>query len=291
MGLFDTQVEDWYNLMPEEVEHKIKAGNQKFDFENGDYANEQDLKEIFEFVQLLIFDRRLENMVLTLNSIKPHIERAVNQNPDNDNFLEYLIEWNILAMRFVLPDKKYLAELPFYVEIKHLTADKDGIFRAKELQTRLNILNYYKTWREGGGNPECLSNEDAEVINDILENTETLISEQVAHWKENGNITPALIVLRGLYRFYQLQEKPNEAIKILKEILEILPLHTAFTPTDTADVNAEIGMIFYRYKKFATAIPYLEKACQTYEEAGEDYEMHFAQVESFLTECRQKAQA
>jgi|GEM_PF-2767421 len=291
MGLFDTQVEDWYNLMPEEVEQKIKAGNQKFDFENGDYANEQDLKEIFEFVQLLIFDRRLENMVLTLNSIKPHIERAVNQNPDNDNFLEYLVEWNILAMRFVLPDKKHLAELPFYVEIKHLTTEKDGIFRAKELQTRLNILNYYKTWSEGGGNPERLSDEDTEIINDILENTETLISEQVAHWKENGNIAPALIVLRGLYRFYQLQEKPNEAIKILKEILEILPLHNAFTPTDTADVNAEIGMIFYRYKKFATAIPYLEKACQTYDEAGEEYEMHFAQVESFLTECRQKAQA
>lgn len=288
MGLFDTQVEDWYNLMPEEVEQKIKAGNQKFDFDNGDYANEQDLKEIFEFVQLLIFDRRLENMVLTLNSIKPHIERAVSQNPENDNMLEYLVEWNILAMRFVLPDKKHLAELPFYMEIKHLTEDKDGIFRAKELQTRLNILNYYKTWSEGGGNPERLSEEENVTIQDLLENTETQIEEHVTRWEESGDIASTLMVLRALFRYYQLQEKPNEAIKTLKEILEILPKHPEFTPTDTADVNAEIGMIFYRYKKYGTAIPYLEKACQTYEEAGEDYEMHFAQVESFLAECRQK---
>lgn len=290
---FDHMVKEWENFTTQEIKNLIKEKESELDLDNKVFVTEEEIHSLFGYLQLLIYDRRLEPMIIALQKTKPHILSACGQNPENENLLLYLIEWYSLAMRFILPETEKVAEYRYYVELKDICKNKGDQFILKGLIADISLLNYYLNWQKAGGVDENLPEDQLETIQYLLTNWEANLIDQVNKWLEFGaddpqNYSRILNLRRSQYRYYLVSKKPNEAIAILKEMLELAPKIPEFIETDSADIFIEIALIFFGFKKYKTSKMYFEKAHLIYSKSGSEYELLAAQAESYIGECQKK---
>ena len=151
-------------LQPEEIDARIAELEESFDFESGDYSNVSDLRRLFSYIRHLIYVREFEDAALILDKARTYLQSALDVEPDHDVLLNMWIDWNELAMRFVLPEPDQFAEYPFYEDIRSTCANRDNSFVMRDLQNQLTLLVHYKNWLEAGGSAENLDSDVREEI-------------------------------------------------------------------------------------------------------------------------------
>lgn len=272
-------------LEPEEIDDRILEFRQTIDFEKNEYRSLEELGRLFDFMRHLIYVREFEDAADALHKTRRHLEAALEDKPGDPDLLNLWIDWNELAMRFVLPEPDTFAEFPFYREIKETCAGRGPGFDLRLMQNQLGLLTHFQNWTSMGGETGKLEESVREEMVAMQESAIDEINQQLADWKSDGAYEELVSLKRSLLRYYSFSSQPKQAIAILKELLDDLPHHPEFTPTDLADINLEIGSIFLNYNKFKTAQPYLEEARDIYEEAGEAFEIHASQADALVQEC------
>lgn len=275
-------------LQPEEVDARVAELKASFDFEQGNYANLTDLRRLFSYIRHLIYIREFEDAADVLHKTRDYLTQALEEHPDHPVLLNLWIDWNELAMRFVLPEPDQFAEYPFYADIRETCEGRDRSFQLRDLQNQLTLLNHYNNWIQAGGNTEILDETVRAEMTLLSESALDNILLVLDEWKADNDIPALVSMKRSLLRHYTLNNQPKEAVLLLKELLEELPEHPDFQVSDLADLNIEIGSIFLNYNKFKQALPYLEEARDLYEEAGEAFEVHASQADALVQECLQK---
>ena len=284
-----TTTEELLDLVdPDEIDERIAAYRKSIDLKIQVYSTTDDFQRIFDYIRHLIYVREFEDAARVLHEARVHLEKAVEQNSSHLDFLNLWIDWNELAMRFVLPEPDQFAEYPFYKEIESVCLQHGDQLRLRLLHNKLALLTHLENWKSMGFEIDLLPADQLDGVTELIENAVSEINEQIISWKAQSAFVELISIKRALLRYYSFTNQPKLAIEILKEMLEELPQHPQFNPTDLADINLEIGSIYFNYSKFKVAIPYLEAARDIYEEAGEEFEIHASQSDALVKECEEQ---
>lgn len=272
-------------LEPEEIDARIAAYRESIDLNAHTYHALDDFHRIFDYIKHLIYVREFEDAAQILHQSRSHLEAALGANPNDLAYVNLWIDWNELAMRFVLPEPDNFAEYPFFKEIEDICNQHDESLRLRLLHNKLAVLTHLENWKTMGFEIDVLPPDQQQGVIELSTNAISEILEQLGIWKEASAYAELISLKRSLLRYYSFTNQPKQAIELLKELLKELPHHPEFTPTDLADVNLEIGSIYFNYNKYKIALPYLETARDLYEEAGVEFEVHASQAEALVQEC------
>jgi tetratricopeptide (TPR) repeat protein len=284
-----TPTEELLDLVdPDEIDERIAAYRQSIDLKNQVYSTTDDFNRIFDYIRHLIYVREFEDAARVLHEARSHLEKAVEHNSNDLKFLNLWIDWNELAMRFVLPEPDQFAEYPFFKEIESVCLQHGDQLRLRLLHNKLALLIHLENWKSMGFEINMLPTEQLNGVTELIEKAISEINEHLKSWKLQSAYVELISLKRALLRYYSFTNQPKLAIEILKEMLEELPHHPQFNPTDLADINLEIGSIYFNYNKFKVAIPYLEAARDIYEAAGEEFEVHASQSDALVKECEEQ---
>lgn len=252
------------------------------------------LEQLFDYFGVLTDLADLTAALRLLPHIREHILAARQEQPDDKALIEKQIDWNLTAVRFTAHNPRQFDDYEYYAEVIDLcrTAPDDvaASLEVRALQAELALVSAYRKWATDGGRLDALPDDQREYLDYLDANAANACDDQLTTWHDAQPPDYAQIIplKRTLSRFYSQHRQPNEAIALLKELLEDLPQAPGTAPTDLADIHMEIGSILQRYKKFAAAEPYFTQAQGLYTQAGEEFEVQAAQAESWADECRTK---
>lgn len=310
MELDSNEVVNLENLSETALKKRIDAflsqlrisGTGKTDVFTGDWAKDEPLLKDFEaLLETLIFVRDYAGATRVLNAMRGGLDllaerqnvfekRQGAQKPEEkavyEALVRYLVEWNNLAIRLIPNTTEEYTELRYYSEIIRLCADTYPEIETNAYRAKLGLAAGYAAWASSGGVPTNLTDEDLAFIENILQNVEAETLATVEIWRAMEDYTALIPLERTLARYFVAARKPNDAVRIYKQMLLDLQRHPAYHPVDSADLQMELGALFYGHKKYQVAAGYFEDAQEGYQSAGEAYEIHAAQAAGMVEDCR-----
>jgi tetratricopeptide (TPR) repeat protein len=247
-----------------------------------------EIEILFDYLTGLVVLSRHAEASTVFNALRPIVDDFRENHPQDPEGLDFFFEWSLLALRLTPESRSTFVSLPLYQELFETFDNGPVEQRYRGVQARAQLLRHYDFWQRKGGNPEVLSEEDRQYIQEAIEGYDALSDAALDEVLEREDHVTAIRLLRNAAQFYLMQKQPNDAIAALKEALEYLPLTPKYHVTDTADLQMQLGQIFMAYEKFEVAKRYFMQALETYEDSGEDYEMLAAQAEGWVDEAQRK---
>jgi tetratricopeptide (TPR) repeat protein len=250
-----------------------------------------EIETLFDYMTGLVMLTRHEEASTVFTALRPMIDDYRETHPDDPEGLEFFFEWSLLALRLTPESRSAFVSLPLYVELFETFDTGPLQLRYRGVQARAQLVRHYDFWMRKGGNPDQLSEEDRQFIQDAIDGYDALSEAALDEVMEREDHVTAIRLLRNAAQFYLMQKRPNDAIAALKEALEYIPHTPKYHITDTADLQMQMGQIFLAFEKYEVAKRYFMQALETYEASGEDYEMLAAQAEGWVDEAQRKMNA
>jgi tetratricopeptide (TPR) repeat protein len=199
--------------------------------------------------------------------------------------LDFLIDWSLLAIGIMIEKPDQFVSMPVYHDLLDVMDSAPEEFQYKRGRVYLQMATHFRQWLEHGGVEDELDAEDAQLLNSATEAAEAVMEEFLEVAEAREKFEEWVAGHRALLRYYLLIKKPNDAVAQLKAIMEILPRTPDYHPSQLAETQILLGQLFSQFAKWQTARKYFDMARETFEELGEEFEMHMYQAEGWMEEC------
>lgn len=245
------------------------------------------LQPMLQYLFALSFAARNEQAIQVAAYLRHCIEEAFELHPGSEEMLECLMTLNQLSGRFfAIFERDHFLDYDYYQPVIRFTEGRPGRFLVENTRAKLNLLHSFQTWQKQGGMVESVPEEQTEALKQLQEAYLPGLPAVIEEQQAAGELRTAAELKRALGAFYFQTDKPNDAIRLRKELLTMLTELPDSTAAEQADVNVEIGSILAHYKKYKGALPYFEAAHALYLQAGDEFEALAAQAESLADDCR-----
>lgn len=286
----------------------IRALVQEMDVKYAEILDDQEydaseITEMFNYINAVIFRNEWEKGARILREMKPVIDDYFNDavsdeaeteptteegeetpEPPIEKALSFLVDWHMLSLRFTPETRKDFSDIEHYRELLDAFDLAPPKFRLKEVKAKLQMIHHYNHWLARGGDIDALSDEDYDLLNDMSEEYPDELDQLLEKKRADGEWEDYIEIKRTLHKYYIYRGQVNNAIKTIKELLEVLPHKKDFTAADSGDLQMDLAKIYMNYKKWKTAKKYFKLAQQSYQK--DDLEMFVMQAESWAEEAQ-----
>lgn len=207
---------------------------------------------------------------------------------ESETILRRIVDWNNVALRLTPSTPTEFHEYDFYHEIIELCSGQSPDIESLAYRAKIGLASSYYTW-EKAAEPDVLSPEMSAYLTELKETLATQINAAIDKWRRAKAFNAIIPTIQTLARYYVTAKKPNDAVKTFKQLIEEMEKAKAL-PQDIADVRLELANHFFNHNKFAVAQNYFTAAKETYVTLGEEYEMQAEQTESWIAECKRRAE-
>ena len=286
-------------MEPEAIMELVRVGDEEFEEIDPDFAYTEDvIQDMFNYLNAVVFLKQWEKGARVLRDMKPVIDEyfndavkegeeseveATGKSEDIELALDYLVDWHMLSLRFTPETRKDFSDIEHYRELLHAFEVAPPKFRVNEIRAKLQMIHHYNHWISRGGDVELLSDEDYDLLQGLSEEYMDELEELLEEQEKVGEWDNLIRVKRTLHRYFVYRGQANNAIKTIKELIELMPKKEDYTAADTADLQMDLAKIYMNYKKWKTAWKYFSLAKKNYEK--DDLEMFVMQAESWAEEC------
>lgn len=212
----------------------------------------------------------------------------LQRNPEAVEGYDYLLEWSMLAIRFVQERRDQFVCLPIYQDLFAAFAEAPATCDHLAVRARLHLMKHVQFWQAQAGNAGKLSASDKEWLDEMAEGYEEASDNALEAAEARGDVEVVVRLYRDAAQFYFFTQQPNDGIACLKSALEEMPKVPGYIPADSAHVLMEIGQVFLSFKKPAIALKYYTQAKEIYDAGGEDMEMDAFRAEGWIDECKKR---
>lgn len=297
-------------LTDAQLKARVKAYEQKLQINAEQKSNvftgswEQDKNTIEDFLALietLVFMRRnevvapvlyvlrdgLDKLAETMGLIKDGTYAAPQKSSSTiEALIDYLVEWNYLAIRYIPNTLDHYTEFPFYYEIIQLCQKRKPDLETHVYRAQLGLVSGYTAWEKAGGFVNTVPSEDLEYINNAKQTIETEAQAAIDKWRKAKQYNAMVQLQRTLARHYIAAKKPNDAVRMFKQLIDDMKKIKGFKPGDIADQTMELAQHFFNHKKYQVAEKYFSEALATYSTLGEEYDMQTEQASGWIEHCK-----
>jgi len=247
-----------------------------------------------EWLRAQLALRRPEVLANCLERVRSWLDEILGLKTEEEateDELLLLIQWNETTllwyrMQARLSDK--FEELAYYEEILHHTSARtEPRLRLAGHQARIRLLWAWQLWTQQRRQLGLGHSLPAEVEGWLAQQQaacETEARAELEAWQAEGELPAAFGLKRELALHLMRNDKPNEGLVRLKELVTDCGLLPDYHAGMLGERLEELGEILSQYGKVEAAQRYLHQALAAYQEAGEEWEVHAAQVESRLQE-------
>lgn len=247
-----------------------------------------EIELLFEYLHGLVIQNLHGQAGAVFAALRPIIDDYRERLPDDEAGLEYFFDWSMMALRLTPEQRSAFVSLPLYHELFETFDEGPVSLRYRGVQARAQLGRHVDFWISKGGNLDLLDEEDREFILNAQEEYESRSEAAIEEVLEREDYVAAVRLLRNAAQFYLEHKRPNDAIASLKEALEYVPQTPNYHPTDTAELQMQLGQVFMGYGKFEVALRYFRQAKEIYEEGGEDLEILMFQAEGWIEEAQKR---
>jgi hypothetical protein len=245
------------------------------------------LQPLLQYLFALSYAGRNEQAVSVAAHIRHCIEEAFEAHPGSEEMLDCLITLNQLSGRFfAIFERDHFQDFDYYHPVIRFTEGLGHRFLVENTRAKLSLLQGYDAWQKQGGEVAALPAEQADLLQHLQAEYLPALPARIEAEGAAGNLRAAADMKRALGAYYFQMNQPNDAVRLRKELLAMLPTLPDAHLAEQAEVNVEIGSILAHYKKYKGALPYFEAAHQLYLQAGDEFEPLALQAESLADDCR-----
>jgi hypothetical protein len=317
--MLDNLADELEALSPDELEDRLQQYAEQYDLDSGEHANPADLEGLFVYFQTLLYAGHYGEATQLLARMKPFLDQAVaaatgpaadeaapaatatedaasaneagagTAGPATESealplLLEFLVEWNHLAVRFVGLDLDHYPEYPYFREIMDHTQGRGGRLEVRYWQAALGQINHYLDWLRRGGDPNTLPLEQREELNALYERLTSDVQAVLERLRAEERYAHIVPLRRTFARFLLQTENYGMALTQSEALLADLPQHPEYHPADLAEARMEYGQQLLHFGQVQNAREQFRAAWEAFSELGEAYEIHAAQAEGWLQE-------
>ena len=278
-------------MSAEQIEAQIVEWEEKYDLNPDIEYETEDVQNLFDLQAAYTAIGDIASAAQVFDSLRPIIETFRESDKDTDKGLEFLADWNFIAMRHTDEVPTEFICMPYYRELLDAFTEAPEKFRLKEVKSKLQLVHHFRYWIATGGNYEVIAEDEREFLRHMhdgyVQEVETLLDDLRAkgEWKNLVDTE------KSLYKFFNHSRKPNETVKWLKATIEDMPQLEETKDVDIAELHVELGQLFFQYKKYPAANKYFKLAFDTYslhideEDEHNYYDVLAAQAEGWMDEC------
>ncbi len=248
----------------------------------------EDLESAFRYREALLLKGAEAEAAIFSGEIKKLIDAYIKGNEKIAEGLKYFTDWTLYSVALRPETADTFECMPLYEDLFAAWAKAgEGVY-PDLIRARLQLLHHFLVWKENGGKFDNLPEDQQVLLRDLELNLISNLENEIPALDERGEYQSAYEIKRALQRFFLYRKQPNESIRWMKETVEAIKKTPDFKETQLADLQLELGRIFYTYKKFDAALRYFEVSFALYSQAGEDWEMKMYQAEGWIEECNKQ---
>lgn len=286
-----THLVDPGTLSPAELDQLMAPFDAGIDWEDAALHTFAGIQPLLQYLYALSFSGRNEEAVVVSSKIKSCLDDALAAQSDSEELLECMVTLNQLSGRFfAVFHRDIFTDFAYYQTILNHTEGKAGRFWVEDSKAKIGLLQSYVLWQKQGGQPQLLPEDQIQFLNELeagyIPQIEQDLEAVMQTEMSDAEINNVLDVKRALATYFFAIGKPNDSIRVRKQILADMDELQVPPVAEKADVNLELGAILMQYQKYKGALPYLQAAHALYVQAGDEFEPFALQAESLTEDCQ-----
>jgi tetratricopeptide (TPR) repeat protein len=268
------------------------------DWTDPNLRSETGLRRAFEGMQALAWAGEMREYVAQLAEADLLVDECLDHYPAELWPLHARIAINRLTSRLEPFDPGFFAALPRLLHLldqvnaseltEQLRPDmlptvREALVLAESLSTRAAYLG----WLKSGGTLDAHSSAE-QALGHAVEH-ELLEGIVAAAERADLDAEVQIVLVQGLATQAISVGNASEGVRWRMRLLELLPTAPGHTNVELADVRFELGQLHFELGEWRQALDAFGQAYDGYVAAGEAFEMHATQAESWMEQAREMA--
>lgn len=277
-----------------------KAAEQALSRDWGDpqLRSEEGIRQVFDGMQALLLAEEKYDYVAQLAEADQVVEQCLSEQPSELWPLKARIELDRLTSSLEPYDPEFFSGLPRLIHLlKQVSANgiEDLLQREDQLTKRealvlaqsLTVRAGFLSWIQHGDNLAKHTQQEQELAfrleHELVEGVRLQIE------RVDIDVEVKIILVQGLASHSLSVGDAHEGIHWRMRMLELLPTAPGHSAVELADVRLDLGELYLNLSEWSLAIEAFGQAYDGYVAAGEAFEMHAAQAESWVEQARELA--